>query len=127
MIRRSHRLLDFAFNPKMNRSLIFDLATEAFIGRREDAPFLGSGGTGKSDLAQAFGQAAIQQGYRVQYRETHVLLDELADAVADGTRKECMKLVATVPLLHRRLWHVQAAARRRRGSPGNRDAPLRTL
>jgi len=48
---------------------------------------LGSGGTGKSHLAQAIGQAAIQQGYRVLYRETHVLLDELADAVADGTRK----------------------------------------
>ena len=50
-------------------------------------------------MAQAIGQAAIQQGYRVLYRETHVLLDELADAVADGTRKEYMKSVATVPLL----------------------------
>lgn len=33
------------------------------------------------------------------YRETHVLLDELADAVAEGTRKEYMEMVATVPLL----------------------------
>jgi hypothetical protein len=33
------------------------------------------------------------------YRETHVLLDELADAIADGTRKEYMDSVATVPLL----------------------------
>src|SRR6195256_3661158 len=90
---------DFAFNPKMNRSLIFDLATATFISRREDALFLGPGGTGKSHLAQAIGQAAIHQGYRVLYRETHVLLDELADAVADGTRKEYMGSVATVPLL----------------------------
>src|SRR5947209_13886208 len=90
---------DFAFNPKMNRSLVFDLASGAFIGRREDALFLGPGGSGKSHLAQAIGQAAIQQGYRVLYRETHVLLDELADAVADGTRKEYMESVATVPLL----------------------------
>ena len=91
---------DFTFNPKMNRSLIFDLATAAFIGRRrKDALFLGPGGTGKSHLAQAIGQAAIQQGYRVLYRETHVLLDQLADAVADGTRKEYMESVATVPLL----------------------------
>ena len=77
---------DFTFNPKMNRSLVFDLATGAFIGKREDALFLGPGGTGKSHLAQAIGQAAILQGYNVLYRETHVLLDELADAVADGTR-----------------------------------------
>ena len=90
---------DFTFNPKMNRSLVFDLATAAFIGRREDALFLGPGGTGKSHLAQAIGQAAIQQGYKVLYRETHVLLDELAEAVADGTRKEYMESVATVPLL----------------------------
>ena len=90
---------DFAFNPKINRSLVFDLATAAFIGKREDALFLGPGGAGKSHLAQAIGQAAIQQGYKVLYRETHVLLDELADAVADGTRKEYVDSIATVPLL----------------------------
>jgi len=33
------------------------------------------------------------------YRETHILLDELADAVAGGTRKEYMESVATVPWL----------------------------
>jgi DNA replication protein DnaC len=90
---------DFSFNPKMNRSLVFDLATCAFIGKREDALFLGPGGTGKSHLAQAIGQSAIQQGYRVLYRETHVLLDDLAEAVADGTRKEFMDGLTTVPLL----------------------------
>ena len=118
LLRRSERLLerrrkqaafrdpqktldnfDFAFNPKINRSLVFDLATGAFIAKREDALFLGPGGTGKSHLAQAIGQAAIQQGYRVWYRETHVLLDELADAIVDGTRKEYLQSLATVPLL----------------------------
>src|SRR6267142_3448204 len=32
---------DFTFNKKMNRSLVFDLATATFIARREDALFLG--------------------------------------------------------------------------------------
>ena len=90
---------DFTFNPKMNRSLVFDLATCAFIAKREDGLFLGPGGTGKSHLAQAIGQAAILQGYRVLYRETHVLLDALAEAVIDGTRKQFMELLTTVPLL----------------------------
>jgi DNA replication protein DnaC len=118
LLRRSERLLerrrkqaafrdpqktldnfDFTFNPKINRSLVFDLATGAFIAKREDALFLGPGGTGKSHLAQAIGQAVILQGYRVLYRETHVLLDELADAIVDGTRKEYMESLATVPLL----------------------------
>jgi len=31
---------DFTFNPKMNRSLGFDLATAAFVSKREDALFL---------------------------------------------------------------------------------------
>src|SRR5438128_11565625 len=100
--RDSHKTLDnfdFTFNPKMNRSLVFDLATCAFIGKREDALFLGPGGTGKSHLAQAIGQAAILQGHRVLYREAHVLLDELADAAADGTRKQFMGELAVVPLL----------------------------
>ena len=100
--RDPHKTLDnfdFTFNPKMNRSLVFDLATCGFIGKREDALFLGPGGTGKSHLAQAIGQSAIQQGHRVIYRETHVLLDQLADAVAEGTRRQFMESLATVPLL----------------------------
>ena len=100
--RDAHRTLDnfdFTFNPKMNRSLVFDLAACRFIDQREDALFLGPGGTGKSHLAQAIGQAAILQGYRVLYRETHVLLEELADAVADGTRNQYMTGIATASLL----------------------------
>src|SRR5260370_32706585 len=100
--RDAHKTLDqfdFNFNPKMNRSLVFDLATCAFIGKREDALFLGPGRTGKSHLAQAIGQAAIQQNYRVIYRETHVLLEELAEAVVEGKRKQFMESVAPAPLL----------------------------
>src|SRR5579885_2453431 len=85
---------DFNFNPKMNRSLVFDLATASFIAKREDALFLGPGGTGKSHLAQAIGQAAILQGYRVLYRETHVLLDELAEELAAGRRKQYIEMLA---------------------------------
>jgi len=90
---------DFTFNPKMNRSLVFDLATCGFIAKHDDALFLGPGGTGKSHLAQAIGQAAILQGFRVRYREAHVLLDELAEAVVSGTRRQYMDELTAVPLL----------------------------
>ena len=90
---------DFNFNKKMNRSLVFDLATATFIAKHEDALFLGPPGTGKSHLAQAIGLAAILQGYRVLYRETHTLLNDIAEATLDGTRKPHMELLATVPLL----------------------------
>jgi DNA replication protein DnaC/transposase len=90
---------DFQFNVRMNRNLVFELATANWVGKREDALFLGPPGSGKSHCAQAIGHAVIQQGYRVLYREAHRLLEELADAALDGKRKEFMDLLTTVPLL----------------------------
>jgi DNA replication protein DnaC len=90
---------DFDFNKKMNRALVYELATARFVGQREDALFLGPPGTGKSHLAQAIGRAAIQQGHRVVYREAHVLIEEIADATLDGTRKAYLADLAAVPLL----------------------------
>jgi len=112
---------DFTFNKKMNRSLVFDLAAGAFIARHEDALFLGPPGAGKSHLAQAIGQAAMaanlevrpedfeyapfaQRGglgaaHRVFGKGLKPLLDELAEATLDGTRKEHMEFLVTVPLL----------------------------
>src|SRR2546425_4120516 len=83
----------------MNRSLVFDLATAHFIAKHEDALFLGPPGTGKSHLAQAIGLASIQQGYRVVYREAHTLINDIVEAALDGTRKQHMELLSTVPLL----------------------------
>src|SRR5881397_1743184 len=90
---------DFDFNKKMNRRLVFELATGRFVTQHEDGLFLGPPGTGKSHLAQAIGFAVIQQGHRVFYREAHVLLEELAEAQLAGTRKAYVTHVTTVPLL----------------------------
>ena len=56
-------------------------------------------GTGKSHLAQAIGRAAIQQGYRVLYRETHAFLEELAEATLAETRKQYLAELARAHLL----------------------------
>ena len=90
---------DFDFNKKMDRRLVFELATSRFVTQHEDALFLGPPGTGKSHVAQAIGHAAIQQGHRVLYREAHVLLEELSEATIDGSRREKLELLATIPLL----------------------------
>ena len=98
-VARTLDTFDFDFNKKMNRKLLFELATARFVAQHEDALFLGPPGTGKSHLAQAIGSAVIQQGYRVLYREAHVLLEELADAALAGERKQYIERVSTVPLL----------------------------
>lgn len=90
---------DFDFNPKMNRRLVFDLATARFVEQHEDALLLGPPGTGKSHLAQALGLAAIAQGHKVAYREAHVLLEEIAEATIEATRKAHLAEMAAVPLL----------------------------
>ena len=90
---------DFDFNKKMNRKLVFELSTGRFVARNEDALLLGPPGTGKSHLVQAIGHAVILQGWPVAYREAHVLLEELADATLDGTRKEYMAAMTKVPLV----------------------------
>jgi DNA replication protein DnaC len=97
--QRSLENFDFDFNKKINRRLVFELAAGHFIGRHEDALFLGPPGTGKSHLAQAIGQSAIRQGHRVLYREAHVLLEELADAAVEGIRKQYVEDRTSVALL----------------------------
>ena len=100
--RDASRTLDsfnFDFNKKMDRRLVFELATGRFVTQHEDALFLGPPGTGKSHIAQAIGHAAIQQGHRVIYREAHMLLEELAEAGINGTRNEHVAELADTPLL----------------------------
>jgi DNA replication protein DnaC len=90
---------DFDFNKKMDRSIVFELATGRFLSKADDALFLGPPGTGKSHLVQAIGRAVILQGWSVAYREAHVLLEEIADAALDGTRKDYLTRMQKVPLL----------------------------
>ena len=90
---------EFDFNKKMDRKLVFELASGHFIAKGEDALFLGPPGTGKSHLVQAIGHSAILQGWSVAYREAHVLLEEIADVTLEGTRKEYMAKMEKVPLL----------------------------
>ncbi|MDX1429167.1 MAG: IS21-like element helper ATPase IstB [Rhodothermales bacterium] len=90
---------DFAFNPKMDRKLVFEMAAGRFVSHQEDGLFLGPPGTGKSHLAQAIGLAVIQQGHRVLYKEAHILLEDIADATLADGRRDFFTGLERIPLL----------------------------
>jgi DNA replication protein DnaC len=79
---------DFAFNPSIKRTQIFDLATCRFIREHRDVLLIGPPGVGKSFLAQALGYQAIKQGFLVLYRSIFdVVRDFLHDEVLGGDDK----------------------------------------
>ncbi|MGH7837691.1 MAG: IS21-like element helper ATPase IstB [Candidatus Binataceae bacterium] len=89
---------DWKFNA-VDRALIFELASARFIEQHEDVLLLGNSGVGKSHVAQAIGMAAIHAGFRVLYREAHVLFEELLLAIAIGERAAAIATYSEIPLL----------------------------
>jgi DNA replication protein DnaC len=71
---------DWAYNPKVPRRDVLELATLKFIEAKEGALLIGQPGTGKSHCAKAVAQLAVQHGYKVFYREAHTLIEEINEA-----------------------------------------------
>jgi DNA replication protein DnaC len=78
--RKSLQDFDWAFNPKLPKRDIFELTTLKFIDAKENVLLIGKPGTGKSHVAKALALTAIEHGYRVFYREAHVLIEEIHEA-----------------------------------------------
>jgi DNA replication protein DnaC len=76
---------EFAFNPLINRSQIYDLAAGGYIERAESVFFIGPAGVGKTHLAQALGHEAVRQGKDVLYIQTARMLAQINAGRADGT------------------------------------------
>jgi DNA replication protein DnaC len=90
---------DWGFNPKIPKKACFELMTLKFIQSEEDAVFIGSPGTGKSHIAKSIAHAATIAGYRVLYREAHLLFPELFEATQVGLRQKKSKLFAEADLV----------------------------
>lgn len=76
---------DFTFNPHVPRAKILELATCAFVARRENVCLVGQTGVGKSHIAQALGHRACVAGHSVLFIPAHQLLTELRAARGDGS------------------------------------------
>ena len=78
--RKDLKDFDWVYNPKVPRRDVLELATLKFIEAKEGALLIGQPGTGKSHCAKAVAQLAVQHGYKVFYREAHVLIEEINEA-----------------------------------------------
>jgi DNA replication protein DnaC len=96
---RSIEDFDFAFNPKIPKSKIIDLATCSFVERHENVLLVGRSGVGKSHIAQALGQRACRAGHDVIYASAHELLTQLRAARADATHDRKMLRYTSPSLL----------------------------
>lgn len=97
--RKDLKDFDWAYNPKTPKRAILELATLKFLEAREDALFIGAPGLGKSHIAKALAQLAVQRGYRVIYREAHVLIDDIHEARELGQIRKSRALLKAADLL----------------------------
>lgn len=74
---------DFAFNLKIKRGVVTDLATCLFVEKKEHVLIYGPAGVGKTHLAQAIGHEACRRGYSVLFVKTVKVLRNLFASRAD--------------------------------------------
>ena len=90
---------DFTFNNKVPVALIRELATCAFVEKKQNIFILGSAGVGKSHIAQALGHQACRREYDVLFYCTHQLFDWIYSGRGDGTQKKRLSQVIKTPIL----------------------------
>lgn len=90
---------DFAFNPKINRAQILELASCRFIDEKVPVLLVGPCGTGKSHIAQALAHCAIREGIDVLWIPQSKLFSELQAARAAGRYEKKFSEFVKIPLL----------------------------
>jgi DNA replication protein DnaC len=91
---------DWEFNRQaIDRVQIEELATSAFISRRDNLVLVGQSGVGKSFLIQAIAEAACVLGHSVRYTTSAELLIDLTASLADQTLPQRVRYYARFDLL----------------------------
>lgn len=97
--RKTLEAFEWDFQPKIDKSLILELARLDFVRRHDDLVITGQAGTGKSHILKAFGLRACEQSITMRYARCVDLLDDLHAGLADGTYPRRLKAWARPDLL----------------------------
>jgi len=90
---------DFSFQPALKEREVIQLASLAFIERKENLIFLGPPGVGKSHLSVGIGIKACMARYRVLFITAQKLIEELVIAQRDGSLMEKLLFYSRLHLL----------------------------
>ena len=90
---------DFDAQASLDRKLMNEVQTLAFLDRNEGIALLGPPGVGKTHLAIGIGMRALQAGHRVYFLTAQDLLDQIRAAQLDGIPGHKQRHLNTVPLL----------------------------
>jgi len=91
--------IDYQHARGLAKAVMLDLAACRWVKAHQNVIFTGLTGVGKSYLACALGQKACRDGYTVAYRRASRLLDEVAQARADGTHFLLLRRFAKTDVL----------------------------
>ena len=91
--------IDYPPKRELDRTLVRQLGTGAWIASHANVIITGATGTGKSYVACALAQQACRSGHRALYRRMPRLLEELALAHADGTYTRLLGRLAKIDVL----------------------------
>ena len=90
---------DFSAQPGINRSLITDLVTCAFVSRHENILLCGPTGVGKSHLANALAIEAIKREQKVFSGSIHRMLMDIHNARANSPHPFLLSRILACDLL----------------------------
>lgn len=97
--RKTLANFQFAFQPSLDRDLVLELATLAFVQAKKNILLAGMSGTGKSHIALALALNACVENLRVRYTTSAEMLKTLNSSLADGTLEEAIKPYTAPDLL----------------------------
>jgi DNA replication protein DnaC len=83
----------------LDKSLILELCTTSFIEQSHNIIFMGATGTGKSYLAQAFANKAMEKGYSAHYVRVPRLMQHLSSIRGDEEYLKYLQKLSRFKLL----------------------------
>jgi len=98
-VRKTFEAFDFAFQPKLDKDLVMDLATLRFLAQGKNVLLAGMSGTGKSHIALALALLACNANHRVLYTTSADMLGRLTMSLADDTLANALKPYTRAQLL----------------------------